>query len=522
MKESNENISYEKIDLKQNKKNRTKELRGSIISNITLSSQSKILLIFRMIIISLMCFFFPMHTIIEKNLISVEKKIFLPIINNFIKGTFFQNDYFKLFCNYLFVIFGGDESIIIYMSIVYFLFHPFIALKLVLITYLIYYGMIICQLLFQSNRPFWENESHFHFCYTNYASPSENYYFVSFFFLYLLISYRLVDRKEKLELKYKIIFNIVYVIILTLYAINSLINQILYFYQLTFTLCISLILICFMIDLDIIIHNFTYTSLKNIYRSRQYKIKIFFYILGLTIFSSIMLFFIEEKNLNLIKNNLNKSGKCTLFDIENIGIKKSFLEISDIFTVIGAFWGASFTVENNINKWWNDNLGYSLLKVLCAILVNFFFIFLNFFLTSLSFEILFLIQCIIYFIRSYIIFGILPYIFNLFRKKKYKPNEINLFKTSIFSDENNQQNDYVVIDYNEQLIKEKDNNKNEDKEKKKKKNKNKRSTLVDNVEIHVNEDGIQFTVKEEENQENILNEDENLFLFKEDDKLNEN
>jgi hypothetical protein len=332
----------------------------------------------------------------------------------------------------------------------------------------------------------------------------------------------LVDRKEKLELKYKIIFNIVYVIILTLYAINSLINQILYFYQLTFTLCISLILICFMIDLDIIIHNFTYTSLKNIYRSRQYKIKIFFYILGLTIFSSIMLFFIEEKNLNLIKNNLNKSGKCTLFDIENIGIKKSFLEISDIFTVIGAFWGASFTVENNINKWWNDNLGYSLLKVLCAILVNFFFIFLNFFLTSLSFEILFLIQCIIYFIRSYIIFGILPYIFNLFRKKKYKPNEINLFKTSIFSDENNQQNDYVVIDYNEQLIKEKDNNKNEDKEKKKKKNKNKRSTLVDNVEIHVNEDGIQFTVKEEENKENILNEDENLFLFKEDDKLNEN
>ena len=182
MKESNENISYEKIDLKQNKKNRTKELRGSIISNITLSSQSKILLIFRMIIISLMCFFFPMHTIIEKNLISVEKKKFLPRINNLIKGTFFQNDYFKLFCNYLFVIFGGDESIIIYMSIVYFLFHPFIALKLVLITYLIYYGMIICQLLFQSNRPFWENESHFHFCYTNYASPSENYYFVSFFF----------------------------------------------------------------------------------------------------------------------------------------------------------------------------------------------------------------------------------------------------------------------------------------------------------------------------------------------------
>jgi hypothetical protein len=95
-----------------------------------------------------------------------------------------------------------------------------------------------------------------------------------------------------------------------------------------------------------------------------------------------------------------------------------------------------------------------------------------------------------------------------------------LFKTSIFSDEKNQQNEYVVIDYNEYLINE--NNKNEDEEKKKKKNKNKRSTLVDNVEIHVNEDGIKFTIKEEENNENILNQDENLFLFKEDDVLNEN
>ena len=520
MKERNENISNEKIDLKKDKKNKRKELRGSIISNITLSSKSKTLLIFRVIIISLMCFFFPMETIIEKNLVSVEKKIILPKIHNLIEGTFFQNDYFKLFCNYFFKLFGGNDSMIIYISIVYFLFHPFIALKLVLITYLIYYGMIICQIFFQSNRPFWESKSHFHFCYTNYANPSENYFFVSFFFLYLIISYILVDQKNKLEIKYKIIINVAYIIILILYAINSLINQILYFYQLIFTLCISLILICIMIDLDIIIHNFTYKSLKNIYRSRQYKIKIFFYILGLTIFSSIMLFFIEEKNLNFIKHNLNQRGNCSLFDLENMGIKNSFFEIADIFTIIGAFWGASFTVENNINKWWNDNLRYSLLKILCVIMVNFFFIFLNFFLTSLSFEILFIIKCIIYFIRSYIIFGILPYIFNFFTEKKYKTNEINLFKTSIFSDEKNQQNEYVVIDYNEYLINE--NNKNEDEEKKKKKNKNKRSTLVDNVEIHVNEDGIKFTIKEEENNENILNQDENLFLFKEDDVLNEN
>ena len=276
-----------------------------------------------------------------------------------------------------------------------------------------------------------------------------------------------------------------------------------------------------MIDLDIIIHNFTYKSLKNIYRSRQYKIKIFFYILGLTIFSSIMLFFIEEKNLNYIKNNLEKKGKCSLFDLNNLGIKNSFFEIADIFTIIGAFWGASFTVENNINKWWNDNLGYSLLKVLCAILVNFFFIFLNFFLTSLSFEILFIIECIIYFIRSYIIFGILPYIFNSFRKNKNKQNEINLFKTSIFSDENNKQNDYIIIDYNEQFINEKEKNNNEDEDNKKKKNKNKRSTLVDNVEIHVNHDGIKFTIKEDENNEDILNQDDSLYLYKE-EELNEN
>ena len=76
MKDNTENIPNEKINLKLDEKNKKKELRGSIISNITLSSKSKTLLIFRVIIISLICIFFPMETIIEKKLESFEKKLF--------------------------------------------------------------------------------------------------------------------------------------------------------------------------------------------------------------------------------------------------------------------------------------------------------------------------------------------------------------------------------------------------------------------------------------------------------------
>ena len=504
----NEKIYEDTKELNKEKKVNYKEGNTNIIDIVSLSSKSKKLLILRILILSLCVLFFPMETIIEKKLESFEKKILVAKINNLLNGTFFKEKYFEIFSYYCFEIFGGKDSIIIYVSIVYFLFHPFIALKLVFVTNIIYYGIIILQMLFKSYRPLWES-TQFYFCNTNYGNPSINYFFDSFFFLYILISFRLVDQKKRLNFSQKILILIFYCCFIIQYGITSIINQIHYIYQLIFTLCISLILICLMIDFDTIIHNFIFKALKNVYKSRQYKMKIFFYILGMTIISALLLFFIEDNNLNEIKANLKISKKCDLFDLENIGTKSSFLEIDFIFGIIGAFWGASFTLENNIEKWWDDNIGYSILKITCAIILNIILILLHKPFTSLSFEIFFLFQCFTYFIRTYLIFGILPFIFDKFRKKSKNNEGINLFKTSIFSQGENEDNEYLVIDYL----------KNEKMKLENNKKKIIKSTLIENVEKHLNEDGLEFYLSEE-NGEIYQKSDNNISLFS--DELNEN
>jgi hypothetical protein len=105
--------------------------------------------------------------------------------------------------------------------------------------------------------------------------------------------------------------------------------------------------------------------------------KIFFYVLGMSLSAVLMLFFIEDLNLNEIKRNLNDSGNCINFDIENFGTMKSFLDIDYIFYIIGSFWGASFTIEYNIEKWWDDKFINSFIKILVSILLNILLILIN-------------------------------------------------------------------------------------------------------------------------------------------------
>ena len=513
-----ENHSFNKIndnEKNQGKKYFIKEFDTSVIDSVSLSSKSKVILIIRVLIYSLICIFFPLQSVIGKKLEMLENKFLFPKINKSLENKFYGKKTFKKVTYYTFELLAGKDSIIIYISIVYFLFHPFIALKLVFVTDLIYYGIVILQILIQSYRPLWQIKSDVIFCNTNFGNPCIHYFFISFFFLYLLISYRLVDKKKKINIFVKILIYIIYLIVLFIQAVTYLINHTHYLYQLIFTLCISLILLCIMIDLDIIIHNFIFKSLKNIYKSRKYKMKIFFYVLGMSLSAVLMLFFIEDLNLNEIKRNLNDSGNCINFDIENFGTMKSFLDIDYIFYIIGSFWGASFTIEYNIEKWWDDKFINSFIKILVSILLNILLILINKLFTSLAYEILFLIQCFSYFIRGYLIFGILPYIFQASKKNK-GIDENDLFETSIFCSENIPKN-YNVINYNEKIINE-EKKMNKEEEKNKKNKSNLYSSLVANVKKHTSDDGLEFTLKD--NKQEISPQSVNIPLFKEDDDLN--
>jgi hypothetical protein len=508
------NPSINEIENK-NKTIKVKELGSDIFDTISLSTKSKFILIIRILVISLICIFFPMETIVDIKLELIEKKVllkkvissleFISILKN---ETFIQNSY------YIFQLLSSKDTIIIYISIIYFLFHPFIALKLVFITDIIYYGIIILQILFKSKRPFWKIKSNLFFCETNYGNPSNHYFLFSFFILYLIISFRLVDEKQKsLNIYIKLIIFLIYLFIVFFQGIIYLINHIYYAYQLFFTLCISLVLICILIDLDSIIHNFIYKTLKNVYKSRQYKMKILFYVLGMVISAVLMLYFIQDDNLNLIKDNLKESGKCSSLNLDYLGIKKSFLNIGNVFCIVGAFWGTSLTLEKKIDKWWNDKVILSLLKVLLAILLNFVFIFFNDLFTSLTFEIIFIINCFNYFLRGYLIFGFLPFFFEryIMNKSNNEKNEYaNLFKNTIFFEDKKEKiNEIILMDYNEKLISKKEDNKK----------KKQLSSLVDDVKKHSNEDGLEFTLEEKNDINNINESLPNFPLFKEDDEI---
>ena len=519
MKESINDNSISEINTSINenenkyKKIKVKELGSDIFETISLSSKSKFILIIRIIILSLICIFFPMETIVDIKLELIEKKFLLgKIISSLEKFSFLKKETFIQYSYFILRSLSSKDVILIYISAIYFLYHPFIALKLVFITNIIYYGTIILQILFKSKRPFWEIKSNLFSCETNYGNPSNNYFLFSFFILYLIISFRLVDEKKKsLNIFIKIIIFLIYLIIVFFHGIINLINHIYYVYQLVFSLCISLALICLMIDLDSIIHNFIYKTLKNVYKSRQYKMKILFYVLGMVISAVIMLFFIQDDNLNQIKENLKQSGKCSSFNLDYLGIKKSFLNIGNVFIIVGAFWGASFTLENKIDKWWNDRLIFSLFKVLLTIILNFLIILFNSLFSSLTFEMIFIINCFNYFIRGYLIFGFLPYFFErwIMKKSNNEKDEFpNLFETSIFSQDKNEENDYIVVDYKAQLINNKEDNK-----------KNKPlSSLVDDVKKHSKKDGLEFTLNEKNDINNITEDHINLPLFKEDDE----
>ena len=78
--------------------------------------------------------------------------------------------------------------------------------------------------------------------------------------------------------------------------------------------------------------------------------KIFYFVTGLFILGYLGLFFIEENNKNEIINNIQKNKDCTEYDIDTFGLKEAILNTSFLVGLIGAFWGASFTVEKKSGK----------------------------------------------------------------------------------------------------------------------------------------------------------------------------
>ena len=437
---------------------------------LKLTKKSKWNLALKIIIIALFSIFFAMGILIYSKLESIELKLYSKSLYNLSIDYLQISSSFKSTISIILIIIIGLDSITIYMSFIYLVFHPFIGLKLVLVVNLSHYLLVFIKIILQAHRPFWdlidEKSKDKLICENDYASPCEHIFYFCFFTLYSIISVRLL-KNDTLNKKNKVlIFSIHFIFILGLMFIYSITLEA-YIHQLVFTIILSFVLLCFLIMKEKAIHNFIFHALKNIYNTRLYKMKIFFYVTGLLFLSILSLFFIDENELYTIKTKLKDIEDCSDENFEVFGIKKSFMDISYIFGITGAFWGAAFTVEHNIGKWWGINKKKIIaLKLLIIIIVNSVFIVLKYILPTCfsNYEFMFFIGLILNFSQNFCSFGIIPLIFekieinlpkkmsrkasktlNISRDDKPKSQEISIFRNSIFEEEKVQKKEYEEL-----------------------------------------------------------------------------
>lgn len=445
-------------------------------NKLKLTKKSKLNLAFKTIIITLFLVFFAMSTVIYSKLESIELKLYKRKQYYFI--SFFFSDLIiskssKTFINFTLNIISGLNSLTVYISIIYLTLHPFIGLKLVFVVNISHYCLSIIKIILQAHRPFWDiTDEKFNkeaLCKNDYALPSVNIFFCCFFSLYSIISIKLLTKTKFKNFHKFLIFLFHFMFVGILIVILGVAFEE-YFHQLIFSIIISFVLICFLLEKDKSIHNFIFKTLKNVYNTRIYKMKIFFYIIGLIVLTLISLYFIDENGSSIIKQKLKDIKACTNEDFEFFGIKQSFNDLSYTFGVVGAFWGASFTVEKNIGKWWGkSSKNIIIIKILSIIIVNIVFIFLKYFLPYLfnNYEFNFIIKSLLDFLQYFCLFGVIPLFLEemelIERKKKFNKDEdlnyrnrikkegddeVILFRTSIFKEEKKKGYDegFVVLD----------------------------------------------------------------------------
>ena len=333
---------------------------------ISLTKKSKITLVLRMIIISFCCIFFPLEAILDSGLEKIEMKLYLNNKNKIL----IHSESFQTFVDIFTKALGTNDAIMVYISIIYLIVHPFIGLKLILVSTISQYIIIILQMIYQAHRPFWDIEQPEITCRNSYPNPSLTFFYCSFFYLYLFISFNMF-KKKKFTFKQKMIILLIYIIMLGFFYFLFVTSYFLYHHQIVYTIILSIVIMVFLIDYEAKIYNFIFNTLKNLYNTRVYKMKIFFFATGLFVFELLGLFFIgENTDESKIKENLDKNIKCTKADKSTFGIKEGISDSSFLAGLIGAFWGVAFTVEKKIGKWWSlKSTKQIIVKTLCTLFV---------------------------------------------------------------------------------------------------------------------------------------------------------
>ncbi len=407
-------------------------------NKIKLTTRSKNLLIMRITIIALSFLYIPMEIILEKKLLKIEIEHIFPLIKSI------NNSFFLKFSDFIENKLIHKDSIMIYTCIIYVLFHPIIGLKITLVMNVFYYFGILIKCLIQGKRPNWLLNEDIQICSTSYSNPSGSFFIFSFFYLYTFVSFKSAFHKEKNKNYYstfsKIILFSIYFFIFVISSLIYLFYKLHFIFEIIYTFCLTLFSITIIIDFDNIIQRNLTKKLKNIFKARKYKIRIFLYVIGMEFLAVVSYFFItENSNLSDVEDKIANSNKCSQQSKEELGLQKTFRNISYSLGIIGAFWGACFTVEYNISKWWNSNLFFCFIKIIITLIFSFSILYSFSQIEYVTYEFNFLVNCFKYFIFYFINFGIVPFIFQLLKlnennfEYKNQKRKILLFKPSIYA-----------------------------------------------------------------------------------------
>ena len=546
----------------------------NIYNKITLTCKSKFTLVLRVIIISLCCIYFPLESILDSRLEEIEINTYLNKRNQ----LFIQTQGYQKFVNIFTTILGTNDFIMIYISLVYIIGHPFIGLKLMLVSSFFQYIITILQIIYQSNRPFWDSEQVKTICNNSYPNPCSTFFFCCFYYIYCFLSFNMFNKK-KFQNIHKIILLVVYLFYIGILYFLFITSYFLYHHQIVFNIVLSTVVLVLLISFDTKIYNFIFKFLKNLYNTRVYKMKILYFVIGLYVIQFILLNFFEENDMNKIKDNLMNNPYCSEYEIETLGTKAGILKNVFVASLAGAFWGSAFTVEKKLGKWWNrDSKKNVIIKVACTLIVCGAFIALFYLMAKISdnFDVYVALKAIAGVLESYCVFGLLPLLFqklninDTYVDQSYEKINLKLtndedyqiFSKSIFTNEQKNKKDVIdnaekekgkekedtkeikvikideekknlIEDENKKLIDNQNESKisiDDEEENKKKENKNDdvgpMSMIINNlVEIKEEEGDLEFnvdSVKENKHTESIGNLKEGLLNKEDEESLNDN
>ena len=443
-----------------------------------LSKNSKFELFIRIFLFSLMIIFIPLSLMVQDDFSDLEVNLIFKSLYNLIPQPTLINLNKNLFL--ITRIIQDKDFILGISSALYVLIHPYVSLKLIFASAFFHYIITLIKIIDQPRRPSWENmpfsqRNDIIVCETSFSSPSEGVFFISFFYIYAIYCIRkFYLQNQRMNIILRIILTIIYFGLMALEHFYLLIYKLNYLYEIIFTHMLTLVYICILMDFDSKYHKKLYNATKNIFKTRKNMLKVLLFCSILCFIGILLYNFItpDRMLLRTIEKLYFNIGTCSHDLIENLGMDRTFMNISNIFCMLGAFCGASLNIEFNPGEWWYqplildgiekakikqkkinaDNISakevvFLILKtiIMIGIYILIWFGFSK--IPYITFQFNFFMECIKYFAITFVCFGPLPLLFGFLHMNKKvediydslkKPDDAlknwskNLFSATVF------------------------------------------------------------------------------------------